>query len=210
MMCPAFVARTAAESPAGSGLRLLQAEQCSFDTVSTLPASLHVLSICNRLGFSQLLRDRLHLLLAPCAALRELYLLGATPCTAATLDLPLIAAACPALRVLVVSVSIRAEGAQVRASCTPACPARQHCTCCLLTVPRYACLQAVPYGKGMGVLPELEVLLFDNFEPESGGLILRYTLYSVCAVIVDTVVGKLGHLLVQSVRKISWYVGPRH
>ena len=117
---PAFVARTAAESPAGSGLRLLQTEQCTYDAVSTLPASLHVLSICNRpdaqegLPGIRPLRDRLHLLLAPCAALRELYLLQATPCRAATLDLPLLAAACPALRVLVVYVSIL--GIQVHVS----------------------------------------------------------------------------------------------
>ena len=108
-MSPAFIVRAAAESPAGSGLRVLQAEQCSFDAVHALPASLQVLSL--RMGTTNVrpLREGLGLLLAPCAALRELYVLQYARCRAASVDLPSIAAACPVLRVLVLHVHLEAS-----------------------------------------------------------------------------------------------------
>lgn len=67
---PDFTAKMAAESPAG--LRLLQAEQCSFSSIRALPASLQVLSLWNDLKAYKHLRERLDLLLAPCASLHEL------------------------------------------------------------------------------------------------------------------------------------------
>ena len=102
------LAREAPESLAGSGLRLLQAKQCSFKSVAALPASLQMCSLSG--GDGQVwdipLRKRLHLLLAPCVALRELYILHFILCGGASLDLPLVATSSPALRVLVLHISV--------------------------------------------------------------------------------------------------------
>ena len=120
---PASVASEAAESPAGAGLRLLHAEKCSFEAVSELPASLQRLSICNRLSHHTFLHERLDLLLAPCAALRELSIV--LTYKIAPLDLPAIAAACPELRVLVLHYVIispwKGSPEVVSPSCAPAC-----------------------------------------------------------------------------------------
>ena len=113
---PAFSARKADGSPAGAGLRLLHAEKCMLESVSGLPASLQVLSMCNRVGDCFPLREGLDQLLAPCAALRELYLVHTY--TLEPLDLPAIAAACPKLRVLVLHIIIPI-GHAVSPSCTP-------------------------------------------------------------------------------------------
>ena len=104
----AFIAKPslgmeAAETLVGPGLRLLQAEQCSFASVAALPASLQVFLLQNMARRGRLhhpLNAKLDKLLAPCApALRELYIVQV--CTAASLDVPKLAACCPALRVLV-------------------------------------------------------------------------------------------------------------
>ena len=100
---PGLARTVAAETLAGSGLRLLQTEACSFSNAA-LPATLQVLSLRNTGRACQPLRERLDLLLAPCAALRELYVQQLDISDAACLDLPLIAALCPALRVLVLHV----------------------------------------------------------------------------------------------------------
>ena len=117
----AFARKESLESPAGSGLRLLHAEYCTFEGFPELPASLQILSLCNRLSGSYPLPERLDLLLAPCAALCELYILLMHK--AAQLDLPAIAAACPALRVLVLSVLVHNQDTTetVRPCCAPAC-----------------------------------------------------------------------------------------
>ena len=112
----AFSARKESpESPAGSGLRLLHAEKCTFEGFPELPASLQTLSLCNRLSGCYPLPERLDLLLAPCAALSELYILLMHK--SEQLDLPAIAAACPGLRVLVLSVLVH-RTQTVRPSCT--------------------------------------------------------------------------------------------
>ncbi len=98
---PGLPSTQAAETLAGPGLRVLQAEQCSFAAASALPASLQVFS-----SSSLTLNGRLDLLLAPCAALRELYIHLWALEGAALVDLPLIAASCPALRVLVLHIDM--------------------------------------------------------------------------------------------------------
>ena len=115
---PAFGARKAAKSPNGAGLRLLHAEKCTFEAVSQLPASLQTLPLCNRQDYCYPLLERLHKLLAPCAALCELYILHTA--NHKVLDLPAVAAACPALRVLVLHV-LDHRPQTVSPSCTPAC-----------------------------------------------------------------------------------------
>ena len=101
-----WMGRKAAEPLAGPGLRLLQAEQCSFEAVPTLPASLQICSLRHWGREHPPLRGRFDLLLAPCAALRELHILQCTLSDDASVDLPAIAASCPALRVLVLHVSM--------------------------------------------------------------------------------------------------------
>ena len=100
---PGLARTVTAETLAGSGLRLLQTEACSFSNAA-LPATLQVLSLRNTGRACQPLRERLDLLLAPCAALRELYVQQLDISDAACLDLPVIATSCPALRVLVLHV----------------------------------------------------------------------------------------------------------
>ena len=112
---PGLPKTQAAETLAGPRLRVLQAEECSFAAASALPASLQVLSIMN--GYFSHVK-RLELMLAPCAALRELYLRQFCNCDADALDLPLIATSCPRLRVLVVHVLGPSHGDTVR---TPSC-----------------------------------------------------------------------------------------
>ena len=98
--------RKAEKSLAGPGLRLLQAEECSFGNVPALPASLQICSLQNWYWQPDRLFQGLHRLLAPCASLRELYILPlSTLGDTAALDLPSIAATCPMLQVLVLHVS---------------------------------------------------------------------------------------------------------
>ncbi len=116
---PAFSARKESpESLAGAGLRLLHTQKCTFKAVSQLPASLQTLSLCNRPDYCYPLLERLHTLLAPCATLCELYILQTV--NHKVLDLPAIAAACPALRVLVLH-ELDHRPQTVSPSCTPAC-----------------------------------------------------------------------------------------
>ena len=102
----AFTARVAAENPAGSGLRLLHAEQCSFNAVPPLPTSLRILSLRHEMGTSAPFHTSIAELVAPCAALCELYLLEMTLGSSNVLILPLVAAACPLLQTLVMHVSL--------------------------------------------------------------------------------------------------------
>ena len=107
-----FIGSKAAERLPGSGLRLLEAEHCSFTWVPNLPASLQLLSLKN-LGRGHSVRNGqrefhpinkyVSCLLHHCVALRELYLLHCK-CELANPDLPSIAASCPVLRVLVLHV----------------------------------------------------------------------------------------------------------
>ena len=116
-----------AQSLAGQGLRLLQAKQCSFAAVPALPASLQTYSLRNWDRKAPGLLERLHLLLAPCAALRELRISFYNLFRAASLDLPSVAATCPALRVLVLHV--------LTASHRGVCPCTASCT----TLPSSRC-----------------------------------------------------------------------
>ena len=100
-MSSALTAGIAAESPAGCGLRLLQAEQCSFASVPALPASLQVFWLCNGLSVRHPQPESLNKLLAPCAALRELYILQYRSFKPVPLNLSVLTTACPALQVLV-------------------------------------------------------------------------------------------------------------
>lgn len=109
---PVYTGEKAAESLAGSRLRLMQAEHCTFDAVAALPASLRIFSLWNGMGHHHKNYNRLDMLLAPCTALRELYILQCTLCRPASLDLSLIAACCPALRVVVLHV-LREVGQEV-------------------------------------------------------------------------------------------------
>ena len=99
-----WMGKKAAEPLAGPGLRLLQAEQCNFETVDALPSSLQICSLRHWGREHPPLRGRFDLLLAPCAALRELHILQCTLGKGASVDLPVVAASCPALRVLVLHV----------------------------------------------------------------------------------------------------------
>ena len=99
-----------AACPGGAGLRLLHAEKCSFESLPAMPSSLQVLSLLSADGGnSEFLRERLDLVLAPCASLRELYILQSFLDSRAPLGLPAIAASCPALQVLVLHVFAATE-----------------------------------------------------------------------------------------------------
>ena len=109
-----FIGSKPAERLPGCGMRVLQAEHCSFDCVPELPASLQILSLKN-LGRGHSLREgkreyhslfkKVSCLLQRCADLRELYILHtAIQCEPGYLDLPRLADFCPALRVLVLHV----------------------------------------------------------------------------------------------------------
>ena len=119
---PGLARIVASETLAGSGLRLLQTEACSFSNAA-LPTTLQVLSLRNTGRACQPLRERLDLLLAPCTALRELYIQQLDISDAACLDLPLIAALCPALSVLVLHVQTQ--------NCKEVSPARPAGVLCL-------------------------------------------------------------------------------
>ena len=85
----------------------MQLQQCGAAGHAAGPVDTEhrqVLSIRNTGRACQPLRERLDLLLAPCAALRELYVQQLDISDAACLDLPVIATSCPALRVLVLHV----------------------------------------------------------------------------------------------------------
>ena len=110
-----FRARLAAETPAGSGLRLLHAEECSFEAVPPLSTSLQVLSFRHGMETSGPSHTNVAALVAPSAALRELYILGVKLRASNVLSLPLVAAACPLLQVLVVHVCLE-TGQQVSLS----------------------------------------------------------------------------------------------
>ena len=127
--------------------------------------------------------EYLHELLAPCAALRELYILNFTQYDGTFLDLPSIAAICPVLQVLVLYVDTEVEGPGV-SPCTTACTTMQ--TSCSSVLDRsscaspsawrqdhHACAQANPFGKGEVVLPRLEVLIIVNAGMEPDDLVLR-------------------------------------
>ena len=171
----------ATESLAGPGLRLLQAEQCRFEDVPALPASLQMCSLRSWELDCPYPLDRLHLLLAPCAALRELYILRVTLSGAALLDLPSIAATCPALQVLVLHVLMEDQ----RVSPCPASCTTMQSSCCFVLARsscgspsarrqfHHACAQADPFGKGEVVLPRLEVLIIVNTGMETDDLLLR-------------------------------------
>ena len=182
---PTLVARQAAESPAG--LRLLQTEKCSFRSVAGLPASLQILSLWKRLSDRHLLQARLDLLLAPCAALRELYLLHMY--TSAVLDVPAIAAACPELRVLVLRVVVERV---LSPPCRLACFGCDRQGCCRPVIcgdcwvariehpdKCYPPVQAAACASQEGYLPHLEVLvLSDVVVPDM--LLLRWVGQTSC------------------------------
>lgn len=107
-MSPACIAREAA-CPGGAGLRLLHADNCSLHSVVALPGSLQVLSLLSGDGKADILRERMDMLLAPCASLRELYILQSFLDSGAPLGLPALAASCPMLRVLVLHVFTATE-----------------------------------------------------------------------------------------------------
>ena len=100
-----WIGLKSAESLAGPGLRLLQAKHCSFAAVPALPASLQICSLRGWNNEGPGLLERLHQLLAPRAALRELHIsFYSLFDDAASLALPSIAATCAALRFLVLHV----------------------------------------------------------------------------------------------------------
>ena len=188
-----FIASKAVERPRGLGLRVLQAQHCSFNRVAHLPASLQLLSLSNpgdcqppRMSAAtqlQPLISRLHILLRHCAALHELYVLRVRACTpgVAQLDLTKVAAHCPALRVLVLHIEFEDDGA-VKQPCTPTCTDHYRCItvahgCRLAAVHVKVChagVQGAGFGRGEGVLPDLEVLVVIQAHMVFDELTLRY------------------------------------
>ena len=103
---------------------MLQTEHCSLASTAALPASLQVLSLRDDpIGYT--VHTRLELLLAPCRALRELYLLECNVSNVGLLNLPAVAACCSALRVLGLQLYVQYPEQILHGEVSP-CFAQQH------------------------------------------------------------------------------------